>query len=202
MSLQTIIFDFGNVVAFFDHGIACRALARFGPCSAEEVRRYCFGNQIEEDLETGRLSSKAFLAQIQKDLSLKASEEDLAQAFNDIFQDNPETAQILPRLKPRYRLLLGSNTSQLHADRFLPQFAGALRWFDSLILSYEVGVRKPKAGFYEAILRQSQAGAENCLFIDDYPANVEGARAVGLEAIRYLPGTLEQSLRTKGVWLD
>src|SRR5207244_2214206 len=98
-------------------------------------------------------------------------------AFGDIFWPNDEVCALVPRLKERYRLLLGSNTTELHARRFRQQFADILGHLDALVLSYEVGARKPKAAFFEHCQRQAGCESHQCLFIDDLSANIEGARS-------------------------
>ena len=44
---------------------------------------------------------------------------------------------------------------------------------------------KPNAGVYLAAAQNVQTPPQHCLFIDDLQANVEGARAVGMHAIRF-----------------
>jgi glucose-1-phosphatase len=95
-------------------------------------------------------------------------------------------------LKQHYRLVLGSNTNPIHARRFLSQFADTLRHFDALVLSFEIGARKPRREFYEQVIRAAACPPANCVFVDDLSANVDGARACGLEGIVY---TSTQSLR-------
>jgi putative hydrolase of the HAD superfamily len=92
---------------------------------------------------------------------------------------------LLPRLKSRYKLLLGSNTCELHARQFRRQFADSLLHFDGLILSYEIGARKPKAAFFEHCQQLAGCPAGECVFIDDLAANVAGAQACGLHGILY-----------------
>lgn len=53
--------------------------------------------------------------------------------------------------------------------------------FDAVILSFEIGVRKPDAGIYEAALRSVGARAEDALFVDDQVDYCDGARALGIE---------------------
>jgi HAD superfamily hydrolase (TIGR01509 family) len=54
-----------------------------------------------------------------------------------------------------------------------------------LVLSYEVGVRKPKADFFEHCIRLAGCAPSESVFIDDLPSNVAGARACGLQGIVY-----------------
>jgi putative hydrolase of the HAD superfamily len=64
----------------------------------------------------------------------------------------------------------------------LKSLPGFLDHFDEVTFSYELGVVKPHAAIYQSAV--GGLGIEPCeaLFLDDRPANVEGARATGLEA--------------------
>ena len=58
-----------------------------------------------------------------------------------------------------------------------------VRRFDHVAISAEIGVMKPDAAAYEAILAMLALPASACVFIDDLPANVAGARALGMHGI-------------------
>jgi epoxide hydrolase-like predicted phosphatase len=60
--------------------------------------------------------------------------------------------------------------------------------FDACVISAEIGVMKPDPGAYRAILDRVNVAPHNAIFIDDFPRNVEGARAVGMAAIHFTPG--------------
>ena len=128
------------------------------------------------------------------------SREVTARAFADIFWPNERVGSFIPRLKPRYRLLLASNTNDLHAIQFVLQFAPTLAHFDGLVLSHQVGVRKPHGGFYDYCQRLAQCEPRQCLFIDDLAANIAGARAYGWQGMVYeVEDNLGQQLAAFGV---
>ena len=58
-----------------------------------------------------------------------------------------------------------------------------LRRFDALAISAEIGVMKPDAAAYRAVLAMLGMEAQRCVFIDDVPANVAAAQAIGLHGI-------------------
>ena len=58
-----------------------------------------------------------------------------------------------------------------------------LRRFDALAISAELGVMKPDAAAYRAVLAMLGLAAQTCVFIDDVPANVAAAQAVGIHGI-------------------
>ncbi|GGP53770.1 hypothetical protein GCM10010185_27530 [Saccharothrix coeruleofusca] len=60
-----------------------------------------------------------------------------------------------------------------------------LELFDVVVISGRVGLRKPDPRIFEHTLQRLGLPAHRCAFFDDAPANVEGARAVGLHAHRH-----------------
>ena len=203
MAISTIVFDLGNVVALFSHRRAAEQLAVYGTASAASIAAYIFGGTLEEDYEAGRIATDVFINTVRTTFHLQCNDEQFARAFNDIFTANAEVCDLLPRLKPRYRLLLLSNTNDLHARFFLAKFREQLAPFDAFVLSHEVHMRKPDPRLYEYC--RAQAGsppAADCLFIDDLPTNIDGVRACGWQGIVYRPGEdLPKKLAALGVQL-
>jgi putative hydrolase of the HAD superfamily len=204
MAISTIVFDFGNVVAWFSHRKSAEQLAVYGTASAASIAAYLFGGKLEDDFEAGRIDGKALSGMVRETFHLHCTDEQFTQAFVDMFRANDEVCDLLPRLKPRYRLVLLSNTNELHARHFLEKFHQQLAPFDAIVLSYKVGLRKPDARVYEYCRQQGGSPpACECLFIDDLPANVEGARACGWQGIVYRQGEdLTTLLADLGVTVD
>ena len=55
--------------------------------------------------------------------------------------------------------------------------------FDPIVISAEVGLRKPDPAIYRLVLERLGVDAEECVFVDDAEPNIAGARALGLEAV-------------------
>ncbi len=130
----------------------------------------------------------------------RCSHEQFAAAWRDIFWLNEPVVRLVADLKDRgYTLVLGSNTNALHAEDFRPRFAEALRPFDAVVLSYEVGHMKPDREFFDACANAAGVPAGDCVFIDDLPENIDGARAAGMTGLVYrdVPGLTAQ-LRDAG----
>jgi HAD superfamily hydrolase (TIGR01509 family) len=53
--------------------------------------------------------------------------------------------------------------------------------FDVVILSFEVGARKPQPAIYRAALDRLGTDADGAVFVDDQPAYCDGAIALGIE---------------------
>ncbi len=94
----------------------------------------------------------------------------------------PETLSVLAALKGRYKLGLISNAWA--SMRRLMDVLGLTPYFDALVISAEVGVRKPDPQIFRLALEQLRVTAERAVFVDDDPVNVDAARQLGLHAVR------------------
>lgn len=95
--------------------------------------------------------------------------------------------------KSDYKIGMISNVGQGFIERMFVD-KPASEYFDSIVLSNEVGLVKPDKRIYE--LSASQIGCETneCVFIDDLEKNVEGAKQAGMQAIQY--STYDNFLKT------
>jgi glucose-1-phosphatase len=200
MSVSTVVFDFGNVLGFFSHHKAATQLAAYTDAAPEAIQAYLFGGRLEDDFETGSLSADVFRGLVRETWRLSCDNGQFDTAFTDMFTPNAEVCALPALLKPHYRLVLLSNTNELHARQFLRQFAGVLAPFDAVVLSHEVHLRKPDPRIYKHCQRIAGRPPEELLFIDDLPTNVEAARAAGWQGIVYRRGDdLPRRLAEAGV---
>jgi FMN phosphatase YigB (HAD superfamily) len=200
MTIKTIVFDFGNVIGFFDHYRTLNRIACYTEMTPAAMYAAIYDSELEDEFERGRITQAEFLARFRRVCGLCCDDQTLAAACADIFRPNAEVCALLPALKTRYRLLLGSNTNELHARQFRRQFAEVLGHFDTLVLSYEIGVRKPHPDFFQHCQRLAGCTVAECVFIDDLAANVAGARACGWQGIVYTGAEeLRQRLRELSV---
>ena len=58
-------------------------------------------------------------------------------------------------------------------------------YFDAFILSGEIGIIKPDRRIYEIASERLDVNANQCMFFDDSPKNVEGAQNAGMHATLY-----------------
>jgi putative hydrolase of the HAD superfamily len=202
MRTTTIVFDFGNVLGLFSHRRAAEQLAAYSTDSPERIQKHLFDGQLEDDYESGRISTHALMERVRENCHVACTDAQFAKAVGDMFTPNEPVCALVPRLRPRYRLLLLSNTNDLHARQFTAQFADVLAHFDKLVLSYQVGLRKPDPAIYAYCERMAGVPPGEVLFIDDLPSNVEAARDHGWQGIVYRPGTdLRPQLAAAGVVL-
>jgi 2-haloacid dehalogenase len=110
------------------------------------------------------------------------------------------TVEILSDLRERdVRLLALSNwsaeTFPVARDRY--RF---LAWFEGIVISGEVGVAKPDARIFEALIERHGVEPSRTVFVDDIAANVVGAEELGFIGVRFAdPGMLRADLVRLGL---
>jgi putative hydrolase of the HAD superfamily len=197
--IRTIFFDFGNVLAFFDHRRAVEKLLRHTDLDAEELLAL-YDKPLVHDYETGKLTTDEFVREVLRRARLTCTPDEFLTHFCDIFWRNEEVCDLVPRLKPRYRLVLASNTVDAHFRRYTADYADVFAHFNHIVASHHAGARKPHPAFFEYAAQFALAKPGECLFVDDLPANIETAERFGWKGILYAAdGTLADRLRAAGV---
>jgi HAD superfamily hydrolase (TIGR01509 family) len=204
MREPVLIFDFGNVIAFFDYLLAWEKfghrLGLTGPELRELLEQRGFA-ELHLRFESGLTAPEEFAVSLMAMGGFELPYAEFVAIWQDIFQLNEPVARLIGCLKSSgYTLLLGSNTNVIHSTYFRHKFVPPFDQIDRLVLSHEVGHMKPDRRFYETCVAVANVPAASCVFIDDLVENVEGARQAGLGAIHYLTTrTLIDDLRRLGV---
>lgn len=91
----------------------------------------------------------------------------------------------------KYRLALVSNCAA-GTDKLI-DYLGLADFFRCIILSYQIGVRKPDKRMYLEALSCLKLEAHECIFVADEISDLEGAREIGLETmlVRQGPDTFQ-----------
>lgn len=115
-------------------------------------------------------------------------------AWHAYTQLDPEAKSVLGELQGRYKLALISNFDHPpHVHCLLDELA--LRpFFDAVVVSGDVGVKKPDPAIFVPALEQTGLATDEALFVGDSPEDdVAGARAAGLR-----PVLIQRSLGAEG----
>jgi HAD superfamily hydrolase (TIGR01509 family) len=94
--------------------------------------------------------------------------------------------EVLPTLRDwrasGFRVAVISNCD--HITRPVVEHLGLEREVDAVLLSCELGLRKPESALFAEGLRRLDARVEDGLFVDDQPEYLEGADRLGLLALQ------------------
>jgi putative hydrolase of the HAD superfamily len=90
-----------------------------------------------------------------------------------------DSVPVVEELRARgVRTALISNCS--HSTRGVVDRLGLAEAFDEIVLSFEVGLRKPDPGIYRVGLDRLGVPAARAVFVDDQPDYCDGAAALGI----------------------
>ena len=96
----------------------------------------------------------------------------------------PGTKEILEQLAGRYRLGLLTNFTHPPAALRIITLMGLHPFFQTVLISGELGYRKPHSYVFSRLVDQLGIPAEQVLFVGDDPeADVQGARNAGLQPL-------------------
>ncbi|MFI9813413.1 HAD family hydrolase [Saccharothrix variisporea] len=136
-------------------------------------------------LETGELAADEFEALLAAELTTLDGREIAAQGllrrmFGSATPD-PAMVDLVRTVRDTgvTTVLLSNSWGEGYPEDLL------LELFDTIVISGRIGLRKPDPRIFTHTLDLIGLPAHRCVFLDDAPVNVEGARAVGLHAHRH-----------------
>ncbi len=98
---------------------------------------------------------------------------------------NEPIADYFVGLSPRYRTGILSNSFVGARERERRRY-GFEEMCDAVVYSHEEGMLKPDPRFYLVACERLGFSPASCLLLDDVQANVDGALAVGMQAITFI----------------
>jgi FMN phosphatase YigB (HAD superfamily) len=181
---EFVYFDLGNVLLYFDHGIAARSISKLFGVQPEDIKTLVFDSDFQLAYERGELTSKEFAGILSEKFKKQVPFDDLMVAAADIFVPNMNILPVLERIRSlRIPMGLLSNTCDAHWSWIVkmgyPQLQG---WFDPIVLSFEVKSMKPEPEIYHLCAELAEIHPESIFFTDDRPENVQGAIQAGWNA--------------------
>ncbi len=176
--IELYIFDMGGVLCR-DFDIRPEAARRLGIDGAELNRA------MDPDIQPfmrGEMDDTAFWRRFSLRAGVFPAENYWATLFKPRL-DAP-TEHIVRELRARgARVVCGTNTIATHYA--IHDALGQYAMFDRVYASHLMGVAKPEAAFFEAILSAERVPPNRAFFVDDYVENVEAACSLGILSRRY-----------------
>jgi HAD superfamily hydrolase (TIGR01509 family) len=161
----------------------------YGVFRADSYTQWLNKNGLEragrfEDLirqvDRGFINQTEFTSQLSDLLGRTVAVDEIHSSGSEIDQ---AVVDIANTLKASYKLALLSNAGTSLKDRLSGD--GILHLFDEVIVSSEVGRAKPDTEIFRIALHRLNIDSKEAIFIDDSLVNVEAARSMGIESIRY-----------------
>ena len=180
--IRNIVFDMGHVLIYFSPDVF---IERLGVQEEDRplLMREVFRDKEWVQLDRGTLSEEEAVRILCGRLPKRLHEavgELVCGWWKRPLLPVPGMARLVGELKGLgYGIYLLSNANR-QLPRYFSRIPGA-EYFDGLLVSADWKMVKPQREIYEKLYEQFHLKPEECFFIDDQPANIEGAYCTGME---------------------
>ena len=179
------MFDLGGVVFAVDLERAFSYWARCAGVPYEAVRSRYRVDEWYERHERGEIESLEYFDALRRTLGINISDRHFAAGWNDVFeQEFAGVFELFQRLSPRIPIYAFSNTNVMHQEIWERRYAKTIELFREVFVSCDLGLRKPDAEAFEHVTNSIGVNPGSILFFDDTQENIEGAREIGMSAVR------------------
>ncbi|MBI2650853.1 HAD hydrolase-like protein [Candidatus Woesearchaeota archaeon] len=199
---KTILCDLGNVIVFVDHKKITEGLEKFSNKNKDEIHNFFINSRARKKFDKGRISPKQLFEDFKSNLNLNMNFNQFKRIWRSCFYGlNKDMEKLLYRLKKNYKLVLLSNTDEMHFNYIKSKYK-VLNIFNEFVLSYKVGCAKPNPLIYLEALKKCRAFPWDIIYIDDISKFVATAKLFGIKSLQYKNfGKLKQDLKNYKVKL-
>jgi len=179
------IFDLGNVIVDIDFNRVLGTWSDFSRVPLATLKQtFTMGDAFHQH-ERGEISDEQFAEMLCHEMDLPLSYEQFSHGWQAIFVGiRPEVIAIMHKLREQgHRVVVLSNTNRLHTTFWPDEYPEVKAAADKIYLSQEMGMRKPEARIYQAVLQAEGFSAADAIFFDDNGDNIEGANQLGITSI-------------------
>ncbi len=182
--IKNIVLDVGRVLVAWQPKELMKELG-FSEETVGELTKVLFDSGIWNETDRGVLTDEEFVALAisngpQYEQEIRLFWENVGKA---IWQLPYARKWIRAMKKAGYRVYILSNYGSWTYEKTKEQALNFLEDVDGAIFSYQVKLIKPDAEIFYALFEKYGLRAEECVFLDDLLANIEGAKAVGMHGI-------------------
>ncbi len=190
--IRWILFDLGNVLVH--HVLDGK--------SSYTVGKKVYDGKIIESIYScaeydsfccGKISEKEFVEKFLKDNIIDLTYGEFVQLYKNDIRVIDGMIELVREVSQKYKLAIVTNEG-IEWARYKLEKLGMSGLFDHIIISGELGVRKPDVKFYKKTLELLKASPEECLFIDDQEKNCVAAESIGIKSVLF---TDKENLKTE-----
>jgi putative hydrolase of the HAD superfamily len=202
-NVAALFWDLGGVVLSngWDQSARAEAAQRFSLEAADFEQRH---RSVEDDFETGKITLETYLDRTVFFTERPFTRDKFQNFMFAQSRENKDTRVLLDELTAMGRFFLAAlNNESEELNAYRIRKFDLTRNFTAFFTSCYLRARKPDPLIYQLALGITQRAPEECIFVDDRPANLEPAKALGIETILFRSAEeLRASLAERGVQLS
>ena len=222
MNFKGIFFDlYGTLLIYNDNSKAWADwISTFYDCfqdhglkqSKELFTMKCdgfFGRDEPSDLSDGLTIYERRIQRLCRELSLELDNKELNYIANSCLNEwvkytslDPLTIPILSKFKKTKKIALISNFDYPPHIYSVLNKMNIYEYFDSIVISGEVGIKKPDPSIFSFALKQTGLRNDEVVYIGDAPEDIQGARAAGIYPILIQRNQFDSDSMITDYWAD
>ena len=185
MTIKAVIWDVGGVLERTEDPEPRRALAQRLGWKVGPLMDLVFGNNDAHRAQLGQISLADHWQNVRR--ALGQTEDELERTIEEFFAGDELDTQLVEairRMREDYTTAILSNYFPILRDKVNHQWKIGDA-FDHLVVSAEVGVKKPDLRIFQIVLESVGCSPGQAVFIDDMIENIAAAREAGLHAVHF-----------------
>ena len=184
MPIRALFWDVGGVLLTnaWDHAQRAEALQRFHLDEKEFHDRH---EEVVTEFERGKVTLDEYLDKTVFYQPRTFTRESFRDFMFSLSLPLPENLEFAGKLAASGQYFMGTiNNESRELNQYRIEKYGLRTMFRVFVSSCYVGLQKPSREIYELALDVTQFAPEDCCFIDDRAANLEGAAALGMKTVQ------------------
>lgn len=179
---KNVIFDLGGVLVNWSPKQIIADIFRDKEYMSFELWKELFASDLFQGIDRGTLT----LSDLYNEMPEKYDKKQFKFFFDNLHEHLfilKSGLKIFDHIKSLgYKTYVLSNFGKEMFEKVEPSF-DFLKSFDGAIMSYKVKAIKPESEIYKILLNTYSLNPLECIFIDDLQANIDGAKAMGIDGI-------------------
>jgi glucose-1-phosphatase len=187
--IKAIVTDLGGVIVKGDKSLRAAKLAQYASATQKAILEHFSDTvvmDIEKEFSLGIITPEEFFQECVRKFAIKGlSFAGFKEIYGAAFDLNQEIVDILEDHALSRKIILLSNTNQIHYDSISQKYVEVFNMFSAQALSFKLHLLKPDPKIYLEAAKMAGVMPEECVYIDDLKDYAKAAEAVGMKAIHF-----------------
>jgi epoxide hydrolase-like predicted phosphatase len=151
----------------------------------EKVEFVLYKSPQMQEFKSGKIDEDKFWNFAKEELKITVDIDDIRSVFQNSYVMRQEVVDYVKKVrKAGYKTCVCSNNFPTRINA-LQKKLRFLDYFDTVVLSYQVGFKKPAKEIFQALINKSGFRPEEIVFADDNESRLTGAKELGINTFVY-----------------
>jgi len=183
--IKAITFDLDGVYFINGKSKFIANLGKLGVSEEEAIRVFIKSDEMNKLYKQGKMTDQEFWTFAIKEWGLDIPIDQIVTMLIDGYDINEGAVEIVKAMrKKEYKTCICSNNFPARINGLNERFK-FLDDFDIVVLSYQVGAKKPSNKIFQYLIDRSGVNPEEIIFADDDEDNLDGAEKLGIQTFLY-----------------